>query len=416
MPWEETPDNIRSGHVDPGRFDRFRTIDVSAAEGIKAVYGHVKGGGSQWEIQSYLFAKAKGWTMAKAKAWFASHKDSSLDALEVDAGKGKVRVTERWTSAPVTLTRAGVTKGWYKPPEAIDAMKDLAAPAIPLVIDHPDGTDEDPEIHDPDLIVGLVNELHVGESKGAPAYQGMAHIMNVPETAGYRKQLMAGKPQGVSIGYYLDRQLKEGEFEGQKYAGIESNIQPYHLGLMQEMSPACTVEDGCGVSVSCLLSPQSGTERGCCRGANRGSHGGLKLAEDEAAQNDGVMKLVKERDEQKVQLDSLAKKVKDLEAERDGITEKAKAIEARVPDLEKAAAELNALKEAARKARVDGLVAKSNGTVKAEDLKGASDAELDRLEKILGAEGNESVGAAGAGAGEWKNPDPNRLFGKPQYK
>ena len=70
-PWEETEDFIRSGHKEPS--DTCRTIVISEDQGIKAVYCKY---GDRWDIQSFLFAKAKDWSMEKAKAWFREHKDA----------------------------------------------------------------------------------------------------------------------------------------------------------------------------------------------------------------------------------------------------------------------------------------------------------------------------------------------------
>ena len=44
------------------------TIDISPKQGIKALYC-----GKEKEIATYLFAKDKGWTMEKAKAWVKEH-------------------------------------------------------------------------------------------------------------------------------------------------------------------------------------------------------------------------------------------------------------------------------------------------------------------------------------------------------
>jgi len=79
MPWEETQDFIRSGHRSPDDFekDSFRTITISAEEGIKAVIGKPKGKDTT-EVQSYLFDKSKDWTVEKAKAWFEEHKSETL--------------------------------------------------------------------------------------------------------------------------------------------------------------------------------------------------------------------------------------------------------------------------------------------------------------------------------------------------
>ena len=88
MPWEETTDYVRSGHESPDKFDKdsMRTIDIDAAEGIKAVIGCPKGNFSGGkcnvgtEVQSYLFAKEKGWTMTKAKAWFEKSKKKTKES------------------------------------------------------------------------------------------------------------------------------------------------------------------------------------------------------------------------------------------------------------------------------------------------------------------------------------------------
>mgnify|MGYP003393751138 CR=1 FL=1 len=62
---EETADYIRI----PVRECKITaTIDISAKEGIKALYC-----GEEKEIATYLFAKDKGWTMEKAKAWVKEH-------------------------------------------------------------------------------------------------------------------------------------------------------------------------------------------------------------------------------------------------------------------------------------------------------------------------------------------------------
>jgi len=74
MPWEQTEEFIRSGHRSPDDFqpDSLRTITISEEEGIKAIVGKPKGQDTT-EVQSYLFAIDKGWTLEKAKTWFEQH-------------------------------------------------------------------------------------------------------------------------------------------------------------------------------------------------------------------------------------------------------------------------------------------------------------------------------------------------------
>lgn len=75
---EETDEYIRIP-VDRGDHEghRIRTIDISAKEGIKALYcGECK------KVITYLFAKDKGWTMEKAKAWVKEHEGKSIAELQ----------------------------------------------------------------------------------------------------------------------------------------------------------------------------------------------------------------------------------------------------------------------------------------------------------------------------------------------
>lgn len=89
-PWEETEENIRSGHKEGG--ETCRTIVISEGEGIKAIYCKY---GEKWDIQSYLFSKAKEWTMEKAKSWFSNHKDMSADELVAEANCDICKEIER---------------------------------------------------------------------------------------------------------------------------------------------------------------------------------------------------------------------------------------------------------------------------------------------------------------------------------
>ncbi|HUW44759.1 MAG TPA: hypothetical protein VMW50_03095 [Dehalococcoidia bacterium] len=78
MPWDETDDYIRSGHGSTD-CDRMRTKTLSAAQGIKAIICFK---GDKSSIQSYLFAKDKGWTMSKAKTWFKAHSENVEEQIK----------------------------------------------------------------------------------------------------------------------------------------------------------------------------------------------------------------------------------------------------------------------------------------------------------------------------------------------
>lgn len=410
MPWEETDDFIRSGHGDKSKYDKMRTIELSGGIGVKAVYGHVKGTADKWEVQSYLFSKAAKWTMAKAKAWFASH-NAAIIVADVSFDAANVEVGEKWTSVPVTLTKEGVMSGLYKPAEAIRNLKDAPICAIPVVFDHPDGTLVDPEIHDPELFIGIVNELEVVERNNSPVYRGMMHLQNTPETAPQREALTKGQPLGVSIGYYREVEDKSGSWNGTDYHGVESKVWPFHLGVMKDKTPACSIADGCGAGVAATT-----------------NQGDSNMPDDKdtppavadlsldslVGQNKCVAALQKERD--------------DLTVERDELKESLETAENEKKELQTAADELAVIKKESLDARIEALKERlPEKSLNEDDLKAMTPEELERTEKLFpepdaeeGDEEGDEEGNVGATGGDDAgtdalDDDPNRLYGKPQY-
>jgi hypothetical protein len=78
---EETEEFVHIRVRDPGDFvdGSFRTIDIDAGKGIKAVIGKLKSDPKGSTIvQKFIFDKSKDWTMEKAEAWVAEHKDSAV--------------------------------------------------------------------------------------------------------------------------------------------------------------------------------------------------------------------------------------------------------------------------------------------------------------------------------------------------
>ena len=116
---EETDEYIRIP-VDRGDHEghRIRTIDISEKEGIKAIYC-----GTDKVVMTYLFAKAKGWDMAKARAWAKEHGGKSLSQEEIldeiDYLKSIINLGE--ISPPIKAALGDLLK--YFPVEAL-ATKD----------------------------------------------------------------------------------------------------------------------------------------------------------------------------------------------------------------------------------------------------------------------------------------------------
>lgn len=83
---EEGPNYIHIPIRDKNTFvqDSFRTITISKSQGILAVIGKLKSNpNGPTHIQKYMFSKAKGWTMEKARKWVRDHRHSfSMDIFD----------------------------------------------------------------------------------------------------------------------------------------------------------------------------------------------------------------------------------------------------------------------------------------------------------------------------------------------
>jgi hypothetical protein len=94
---EVTENYVRIRVRDPNLFveGSFRTIVLSAKEGIHAIIGKLKSDPSgSTVIQNYMFELAKDWTMEKAKAWVKDHKDST-ETMSLEEIKTRLKDLER---------------------------------------------------------------------------------------------------------------------------------------------------------------------------------------------------------------------------------------------------------------------------------------------------------------------------------
>jgi len=108
--WEETDQYIRSGHRNPEDFeqDSLRTIVISEEKGIKAIVGKLKGE-DKTTVQSYLFDKAKGWDLEKAKAWFEKHREGLV--REHVSVVLPFQVLEKIVDKPLRIRGIAITSG-----------------------------------------------------------------------------------------------------------------------------------------------------------------------------------------------------------------------------------------------------------------------------------------------------------------
>ncbi len=157
---EETEDYIRipvSGEAGKHDQHRIRTIDLSAEQGIKALYC-----GECRLVITYLFAKAKGWDMAKAQAWIKDHAKKSLDEYETKQGTTS---PEPKKEAPEIEQKYGATlsaKTKERIQAAIAALQELLdggpAPSDKAALEP-----EPSEI--PDLVRGVVSRTFIARRR-----------------------------------------------------------------------------------------------------------------------------------------------------------------------------------------------------------------------------------------------------------
>jgi hypothetical protein len=140
LPWEETEVYIRSGHRNPEEFqpNSLRTIVLSEDEGVKAVIGKPKDKDTM-EVQSYLFAKEKGWTVDKAKAWFEKHHKNEAVHRHVSAIL-PFHVLEKIVDKPLRIRGIAMTAGMsrnfniYTPEELQNFAHKLVS--APVYVEH----------------------------------------------------------------------------------------------------------------------------------------------------------------------------------------------------------------------------------------------------------------------------------------
>jgi hypothetical protein len=76
---EETANTFRYRVKDPSAFDKFRVKDIGSG-GVKITVGRVKGT-NRWEIQNYIFDKARFKTREQVRKWLDEHLKAQIRTL-----------------------------------------------------------------------------------------------------------------------------------------------------------------------------------------------------------------------------------------------------------------------------------------------------------------------------------------------
>jgi hypothetical protein len=152
--------------------------------------------------------------------------------------------------SPVVAIRAGILNGEFVPLEEIGKFPQMWN-GIPLPLGHPQENGDYISANTPDLegqSVGrfwnariesdaLKGELWIDIAKAQSLGGDAVRVL---------QRLEAGRPLEVSTAYFRDFTPASGEYHGEQYSGVASNLRPDHLALLLDEPGACSWRDGCG--------------------------------------------------------------------------------------------------------------------------------------------------------------------------
>ena len=76
---EETSNTFRYGVKDPSAFDKFRVKEIGSG-GVKITVGRVKGT-NRWEVQNYMFEKARFKTREQVRTWLDKYLKAQIQSV-----------------------------------------------------------------------------------------------------------------------------------------------------------------------------------------------------------------------------------------------------------------------------------------------------------------------------------------------
>jgi hypothetical protein len=146
---------------------------------------------------------------------------------------------------PVVMMREGVHNGSRGPllyTEEEFKKNPTHWNGIPITINHPEGTANEPTVH----TVGKIFHTHMeGDKLKAEAWIDIAHLSDVSELA--LSYIREQRALNVSVGVFSEEINESGEWNGEQYRARAVDYRPDHLALLPEATGACSWDDGCGI-------------------------------------------------------------------------------------------------------------------------------------------------------------------------
>lgn len=154
---------------------------------------------------------------------------------------------------PAIIVKSKVLNGMFLPQTEITKFGGQIWEGVIVTLDHPEDNDGFPvsanlrEISRKYQIGRLYNIEIIDNSKiKADIYINSSRLQGMSNGGEIYDQIKNGVQMEVSTGYWMDMRFESGEFQGEKYFGIQQNIVPDHLAILSENIGACSIDDGCG--------------------------------------------------------------------------------------------------------------------------------------------------------------------------
>jgi hypothetical protein len=180
----------------------------------------------------------------------------TIVANKIGAVRQEVLQGKQYSVYPIRMIVPGVLVGnrgaLYYPEDEISKSVD-SWNGMPIVVNHPKEADEFISARSPKVLnwtgVGFVfNTKQDDGPLDAEAWIDMDKLESVNYSLA--EKVRNGEPLEVSTGLKTANEPKKGTFNGKNYDFIARDYVPDHVALLSQDKGACSVKDGCGLSVN----------------------------------------------------------------------------------------------------------------------------------------------------------------------
>ena len=154
---------------------------------------------------------------------------------------------------PVIMAQEGVMNRFFYPSEEFDGWANTWD-GVPVPINHPEiegvaVSARSPRIQELNSVGYVFNSKYEDKKLKGEIYLNLEKVKKL--NADYLIQSFEnGEIIEVSTGLYSNVEMVSGKYGDDEYDAIVRNIRPDHLALLPNTVGACSVEDGCGASIS----------------------------------------------------------------------------------------------------------------------------------------------------------------------